>query len=193
MRGAMIGLNSGWNGLTIYYFTSNIYISASFCFILTLSSFLSISRNKTYHILISWLNWLLPMSLAVNLPGLIIFLINLLIAPLGYLHPLLHGIRLRYHWDSKCLSITLYGGLIRPIRGFAGLNMGNFIFINPGWGHLLKHEKGHLLSLAAMGSIFHYIGGIDENYLQKYYWKALAEYFAESYSEGQDSVLSIWG
>lgn len=132
------------------------------------------------------------MSLFVNLPGLFIFVINVLFAPLGYLHPLLSGIRIRFYWNPYCSTLCLNGGLIRAMKGFAGLNMGNFIFINPGWQHLLKHETGHLFSLAAMGSIFHYIGGIDESFLQKHYWKAFAEYLAESYNSSEDSVLSMW-
>lgn len=192
MRGAMIGLNTGWNILILAYFTNSFYLASMLCLPLLFSSFLSISRKPVYHSLISWINWILPMSLLVNIPGLIIFLVNLIIAPIGYLHPLLAGIRVRFHWNPYCSTLTLNGGLIRPVKGFAGLNMGNFIFINPGWNHLLKHETGHLLSLAAMGSIFHYIGGIDENFLQKHYWKALAEYFAESYNSAEDSVLSMW-
>ncbi|MDW3648011.1 MAG: hypothetical protein R8P61_13170 [Bacteroidia bacterium] len=191
-RGSMIGLNTGWNALLLFYFTGSLALSILIVLILLSSSLLRISRNQHYHRLISWLNWILPMSILVNIPGMLIFLINIFFAPFGYLHPLLHGIRLRFHWAPHCSSITIYGGLIRPMKGFAGLNMGNFIFINPGWQHLLRHEMGHLLSLAAMGSIFHYIGGIDENYLQKHYWKALAEYFAESYNSSEDSVLSMW-
>jgi len=157
-----------------------------------LSSFLKIYRHPWYHTILGWSNWILPMSWPVNIPGLLVFIINLIFAPLGYLHPILYGVRVRVHIDWSSGTFTQYGGLIGPFKGFSGLNMGNFIFINPGWEHLLKHEIGHLFSLAAMGWVFHYIGGIDENYFQYRYWEAYAEYLAESYSSPFASGMSMW-
>lgn len=192
MRGAIIGLNAGLNGILFHLFTENIILSIVIGTLVFLSAFLFISRHPVYHTLLGYFNWFLPMSWAVNLPGMLIYLVNLIVAPFGYLHPLLGALRIRLFFDLNSCSFTMYGGLIRPFKGFSGLNMGNFIFINPGWEHLLKHEIGHLFSLAALGAPFHYIGGIDENYLQSNYWEAFAEYLAESYSTPSASVLSMW-
>ena len=191
-RGAMIGINAWLNGwLTILIF-GQLWLSVIICGLVCLSAFLAISRSNLYHTFLGWINWLLPMSWPVVLPGMLMFIVNLLFAPLAYIHPLLSGLKIRVHIDLSTCTLTMYGGLIRPVRGFSGLNMGNFIFINPGWEHLLRHEIGHLFSLAAMGAVFHYTGGIDECYLQKNYWEAYAEYLAESYNSPGSGSLSIW-
>lgn len=192
MRGAMVGLNAGLNGILLHIITGNALFSLAISGVLLLAASLHISRTPVYHTILGWINWFLPMSWLVNLPGTLIYLVNLLAAPIGYLHPMLRGLRIRLYIDLPSCTFTVYGGLIRPFKGFSGLNMGNFIFINPGWEHLLKHEIGHLFSLAALGSVFHYIGGIDENYLQENYWEAYAEYLAESYSKAAPSTLSMW-
>ncbi len=191
-RGGLVGLNAAFNGLIVWYLTHNLWLSGTLASVVLLSASLWISRSRFFHPVLGWVNWLLPMSWLVSVPGLVIYLINVLFAPVGYLHPLLRGLRVRFHTDWRTGSFTQYGGLIRPISGFAGLNMGNFIFINRGWEHLLQHEIGHLFSLAAMGFVFHYLGGIDENYLQARYWEAYAEYLAESYNAPSASGLSMW-
>lgn len=191
-RGGLIGTNASFNAIFWYALTDQVWMSIGLGTVLFLSSILAISRSKMFHPWLGWLNWLLPMSWPVNVLGLLMFVINLVFAPIGYLHPILKGIRIRLYVDIKTCTFTQYGGLIRPIKGFSGLNMGNFIFINPGWEHLLKHEIGHLFSLAAMGFVFHYFGGIDENYFQKRYWEAYAEYIAESYNKPEASGLSMW-
>ncbi|MEZ4774279.1 MAG: hypothetical protein R3D00_13930 [Bacteroidia bacterium] len=192
MRGAIVGLNAGLNGILLFFFTENITVSGAIAVIIMLAAFLPVSRHRVYHTVIGWLNWLLPMSWLVTYPGMMIYLINLMAAPLGYIYPVLRGLRVKLYIDLRSCSFTMYGGLIRPVKGFSGLNMGNFIFINPGWEHLLKHEIGHLFSLAALGFAFHYIGGIDENYVQENYREAYAEYLAESYSTPGVSTLSMW-
>lgn len=191
-RGAIIGLNAGVNMILLFQITGNWIVAGALGGVVFLSAFLFISRHSWYHPFLGWTNWLLPMSWAVTYIGLFIYVINLLVAPIGYLHPLLRGVRVRLYIDLPTSTFTMYGGLIRPFKGFSGLNMGNFIFINPGWEHLLRHEIGHLFSLAAMGSVFHYIGGIDENYLQTNYWEAYAEYLAESYNQAGPTGMSMW-
>ena len=191
-KGAMIGINAWLNGWLISLIFGQIWLSVLISGLIGLASFLGISRSHIYHTSLGWINWLLPMSWPVILPGLLMFVINLFFAPLAYIHPLIGGLKIKVHVDLSTCTLTMYGGLIRPIRGFSGLNMGNFIFINPGWEHLLRHEIGHLFSLAALGSVFHYTGGIDECYLQKNYWEAYAEYLAESYNSPGEGSLSMW-
>ncbi|MEL6675740.1 MAG: hypothetical protein AAFR61_26265 [Bacteroidota bacterium] len=193
MRGALIGLNAGMNAMLLFALTDSRLLATMAVLLLMPSAWLWVSRKPAYQSLLGWTNWFLPMSCLVNLPGLFIFLVNVMFAPLGYLHPLFQALRIRLYIDLSSCTFTLYGGLIRPFKGFSGLNMGNFIFINPGWEHLLRHEIGHLFSLASMGSLFHFIGGIDEAWFQKNYWEAFAEYLAESYNQPSPSVLSMWG
>lgn len=191
-RGGLVGVNASFNGILIWALTGDLWWGGTLAAIVWLSSSLWFSRSRIFHPVLGWINWVLPMSWLVSLPGLLIYVINVIFAPIGYLHPVLRGLRVRFYTDWRTCTFTQYGGLIRPISGFAGLNMGNFIFINRGWEHLLKHEIGHLFSLAAMGFVFHYVGGIDENYLQARYWEAYAEYLAESYNEASPSALSMW-
>jgi hypothetical protein len=191
-RGGMVGLNAALNAVILFHLTGSLWFASLLGGIVAASAFLFVSRNALYHSLLGWANYLLPMSALVNLPGMTIFVLNLLAAPFGYLHPALRPLRIRLYLDLSSGSWTVFGGLIRPVKGFSGLNMGNFIFINPGWEHLLRHEIGHLFSLGALGWVFHYIGGIDEGYVQENYWEAYAEYLAESYNAPGPAGLTMW-
>ncbi|MEM9984816.1 MAG: hypothetical protein AAF804_06945 [Bacteroidota bacterium] len=192
-RGWIIGLNAGLNAWLVSYLFGHWIYGGVLGAVVSASSILRISRHPQFQLILGWVNWWLPMSWPVNLPGALMMLANLFFLPLGYLHPLFRPIRIRLVLDLPSGSLTCYGGLIRPIAGFSGLNMGNFIFINPGFEHLQRHEIGHLFSLAAMGGPFHYIGGVDEAMWQKNYWEAYAEHLADSYSTPTASVRSIWG
>jgi hypothetical protein len=190
-RGSMVGLNAGLNGILIYLITRDLYIAGTVMTVLTAGASLVISRNRIYHILLGWLNWFLPMSWLVTGLGMLIFLVNMTLAPLGFLLGI-RRLRLRLGVHPTSSSIIMYGGMIRPLMQFNGFNMGNFIFINPGRENLLIHEIGHLFSLSVMGWLFHYIGGLDEGFLQADSREALAEYLADSYSNPTESVLSMW-
>ncbi len=191
-RGNLVGLSAVVNGGLIWHVTASLWLGGTVAAVLCLAASLYVSRRPWFHTSLGYLNWFLPLSWPVNVPGFLIFFTNLLVAPIGYLHPLFRPLRVRMLIHLPSCTFTQFGGLIRPIKGFSGLNMGNFIFINPGHEHLLQHEIGHLFSLAAMGSLFHYIGGIDEGYVQENYWEAYAEYLAESYATPTHSVISMW-
>lgn len=192
-RGIFIGLSAGINAYLLWVLTDWTYLSIGIAAFLSASAFLRLSRHAPYQAVLGWLNWWLPLSWPVNLPGALMCLANWLFVPLGFVHPLFRPLRMQVHLDLHSGSLTCYGGLIRPIKGFSGLNMGNFIFINPGFEHLRRHEIGHLFSLAAMGAAFHYIGGVDEAMLQENYWEAYAEHLADSYSNPTPWVHSVWG
>ncbi len=190
-RGSMVGLNAGLNGILLYLLFGNFLLAGAIMCILAAGSSLVISRNRFYHFLLGWTNWLLPMSWLVTGLGLLIFAINITLAPLGFLFGIDRlKVQLGLHVSSS--SVIMYGGMIRPLLQFNGFNMGNFIFINPGRESLLIHEIGHLFSLSVMGWIFHYIGGVDEGFIQADSKNALAEYFADSYSNPTESVVSMW-
>ena len=193
MRGAMIGTNAALNYALLDLIFGSTFFAGLLASLVFLSAWLVVSRSRWFHPLLGWVAWFLPMTWLVSIPGLLIFIVNLAFAPFGSIHPAFAGLRVRLYLDLRSSTFTMYGGLIRPIKGFSGLNMGQFIFINPGWEHLLRHEIGHLFSLAALGFAFHYIGGIDEGFMQKHYWKAYAEYMAESYNEPGEGGKSMWG
>lgn len=192
-RGIIIGFSAGLNAYLLWWITGWGMFSLAIGAILSASTVLRLSRSRRYQFLLGWVNWILPLSLPVNLPGILMVLTNLLFLPVAYLHPLFRPMLMRVELDLNSGSLTCYGGLVRPFPGFSGLNMGNLIFINPGFEHLKRHEIGHLFSLAALGSVFHYVGGIDEAMFQKNYWEAYAEHLADSYSNPTPLVHSIWG
>ena len=191
-RGFMVGLSAGVNAF-FWGYLCGWWLAGLLLLLLSGSTFLVLSRDPRYQAALGWVNWWLPLSWPVNLPGALMLLTNLAFLPVSYCHPLFRPIRVKVLVDPQSGSLTCYGGLLRPFKGFSGLNMGNFIFINPGFEHLRRHEIGHLFSLAAMGAAFHYIGGVDEAMLQKNYWEAYAEHLADSYSTPTPSVRSIWG
>lgn len=190
-RGSMVGLNAGLNGILIYVLSGNLILAGGIMTLLTAGSALVISRNHVYHVLLGWANWFLPMSWLVTGLGMLIFFVNITLAPVGFLLKI-RRLQLRIGMHTHSSSIIMYGGMIRPLLQFNGFNMGNFIFINPGREKLLIHEIGHLFSLSVMGWLFHYIGGLDEGFLQADSREALAEYLADSYSNPTESVLSMW-
>ncbi len=58
----------------------------------------------------------------------------------------------------------MHGGMFTVVRG--GYNLGNFAYIHrdsAASASLVGHETGHTLNVAAFGSIWHFIGAIDEN------------------------------
>ncbi len=65
---------------------------------------------------------------------------------------------------------------------------------------MTAHETGHTLNVAAFGSIFHFIGAIDENAIQSTPANAYAERLADSHdpkapakrSGGQDAIIPMW-
>ncbi|MEM6765383.1 MAG: hypothetical protein AAF655_10670 [Bacteroidota bacterium] len=190
-RGAIIGLNAAANTLIIGLSSGYWWVAWSVGILALMSSFLVVSRFGFYHSCIGWLNWLLPMSWPVNLVGLLWMLVNaclaLMIAPFG-----IPSWRIRIGFEPKTCTITVYGGCLGPFPGFTACNMGNIVFFKPGGEYLLLHEIGHLLSLSVMGFVFHYVGGIDESYVQRNYWEAYAEYLADSYNHPTNLNSSMW-
>lgn len=62
-----------------------------------------------------------------------------------------------------------------------GYNLGNVAYIHrnsPFSTHLVQHETGHTLNVAAYGSIFHFVGAIDANVIPNRGTNAYAEKLA---------------
>ncbi|RMG21889.1 MAG: hypothetical protein D6730_17520 [Bacteroidetes bacterium] len=191
-RGGMVGLNAGLNGLLIEAILRQWVPAVGLSLLVALGASLYVSRSSLYHRFIGWANWLLPMSWLINALGLIFVGINLALAPLGYCSERFRALRVYLRFEPHTCTFIMTGGAIRALPAFKGFNMGNFVFLKPGSEYLLRHEIGHLLSLAAMGAAFHLIGGIDESLIQLRYWEAYAEYLADSYNQPTRSVLSMW-
>ena len=189
--GMIIGLTSGVNAAIVYHLWH--WIPAIIAGIVGLGSATTLlSHNKAYQFILSLLGIALPLSWLVVVPGLLIFILNLVLALIGF-----------NKWEpikvsnvfvkSPCAVICMEGGFIRPMFGYRGFNMGNFIFLVPNTSlSLVDHEIGHTLNLAALGSIFHYIGAIDETVYPKREEKAFAEYLAQSMDEPNHSDLALW-
>ena len=125
-----------------------------------LSAFDSIAGNRVYQGILGWSSWLMPMTWMVTAVGLIMFVINLVVAGVtGNQWAPAKISSIGFDWSTGTFYMS--GGLIQPL-GATGFNMGHFIFLTPG-STALQHELGHTLSLAAYGWAFHYIGALDEN------------------------------
>ena len=94
----------------------------------------------------------------------------------------------------------MVGGLIRNGTAF---NMGNFVYIDPGYvvagdpeksyEALVRHETGHTLSVAAFGTAFHLYDFIGE-VLLKGGKGDYGERIAESHSNRPgDPTIPMWG
>jgi len=157
------------------------------------ASFPETARLKGYQRILGWTSWLMPMSWPVTVLGAYVLVLDLAGAVLT-----LNRIS-RFHvervWvDRPSGCVVLEGGwLYRPgFRG--GFNLGNFAFITPGVTHVVRHEAGHTLNVAAFGSVFHFVGAIDENIVNRHApYDAYAERLAESARDPErDGVVRVW-
>jgi RHS repeat-associated protein len=188
MRGFMIGFNAGLNAaIAIALFGPVIGIALGV--INFLAAFDGIASSPIYQGILAWSSWLMPMSWLATAIGLIFFVINIVVAFFTYWIPQWVG---GSGWDAARINsvsidwgtgtIVTHGGLLTPVPG--GYNLGNFAYINrnsafsPG---LVSHETGHTLNVAAFGSIFHFVGAIDENVVPGRGANAYAEQLADSH------------
>jgi RHS repeat-associated protein len=183
MRGFMIGMNAGLNAaIATVIFGPGIGLTLGV--INFLAAFDTIANNSIYQGILGWSSWLMPMSWLATGIGLINFLITL---------PSLAGnASVSIDWGTG--TIVMSGGWTVP-SGVLGYDMGNFAFI-PAGGVETPHETGHTLNNAAFGSIFHFIGAIDENVLRTSAdsINAYSEKLAESHApRDSDPILPMWG
>src|SRR5262249_35853609 len=94
-------------------------------------------------------------------------------------------------------TIVMAGGLIAPAGGADGFNLCKFVYIAQGKGGdaaLIAHEGGHGLSVGVFGTRFHFVGPLDENWLDNRGQYAEAEELAESNANrpGRPTV-PLWG
>jgi RHS repeat-associated protein len=186
IRGFSIGLNAGLNAmLGSMIFGPIVGIALGVVNFLAAFDGIAGDRGGTYQAVLGWSSWLMPMSWLATGVGLGIFLIDVVAAGLTGNRP---GTAARINsitpdWGTG--AIVTHGGVLSGFPG--GYTPGNFVYINAGvstsvGAGIIEHELGHTLNNAAFGSIWHFVGWIDENAIQKPPGdKALAERLAESH------------
>jgi MFS family permease len=168
MRGFMIGFNAGMNGVLAAAIFGPV-IGVAVGVINFLATFDGIAKNSVYQGILGWSSWLMPMSWGATGLGVAFYVVNLVVAGVTF-----------QQWDAAKIdklaidwrtgSIVMVGGLV---RGPTAFNMGNFVFMNPGYvdgsspdrtyDAVLNHETGHTLAVAAFGTAFGIADLIGEN------------------------------
>lgn len=191
MRGFMIGFNAGLNA-----FIATAILGPVAGIVLGVINFLAafdaISKSAVYQGSLGWFSWLMPMSLLATAVGLVFFVLNVLPALLTLNRVDALKIK-RLSIDWKTGTSMLEGGwtFLPGFRG--GFNLGNFAYLTPG-STVGAHETGHTLCNAAFGSVFHFVGAIDENALRANPCDAYAERLAESHNPhtSDPRVIPMW-
>jgi RHS repeat-associated protein len=170
-RGFMIGLNAGMNATFLAMMGPvGAFLGGFLGTMIFLGSIDEVAGLDAYQGIMGWSNWFMPMSWLVVGIGAIMWVLN----GLGHLFlweiPNLWGggvasfriTGFKMDWSTGMLATK--GGWVsnaNPIQ--TAYNMGNFAYVdNASSGWHLDHEAGHNLNLAVYGSVFHFIGFIDE-------------------------------
>lgn len=216
-KGAMSGLNGGLNAaLLIALFMPEphrnlstfhkafahwaagpgvvaLIFGAYLCLLSILSTFQTLTGSSPFQAILAYSSWIMPMAWLVTPVGFLFFLFNLIVA--GVTLNKIEFVKIRsigFHAGTS--SILMDGGLIHPMGGSTGFDMGTFVFLD-GMGDRLKaHETGHTLNLAVFGFAFHYIGALDENVFGGRN-DAYSERLADSHIPGNETTpepLNMW-
>jgi hypothetical protein len=178
-------------------------VLASWAFtVVSLAAIVFVARNRIYQGFLGWSAWLLPVSWLATGPGLILFIINIPFALVGF------GLgAFRIDWTTGV--IETHGGVsginITGVMGAAvSFSLGNFTFISPAMPQLSftaadrnSHETGHTLNTAALGGVVLWINAIDETIFPRRFNLAYGELTAESHSNNfgtiaNDYSLRLW-
>ncbi|MBA2277605.1 MAG: RHS repeat-associated core domain-containing protein [Chloroflexia bacterium] len=160
MRGFMIGFNAGLNAIIATALFGPV-VGIALGVVNFLAAFDTIAGNSFYQGVLGWSSWLMPMSWLATAVGLVFFLLTVIpaIFTLNQV-PAVAIDSISIDWGTGSI-VTTGGWMFLPgFRG--GYNLGNFTYITPG-STVAAHEAGHVLNVAAFGSIFHFVGAIDEN------------------------------
>ncbi|MDQ5826290.1 MAG: hypothetical protein M3441_19015 [Chloroflexota bacterium] len=202
MRGFLIGVNTGLNfalANVVYgrFFSPEVAIGIAIG--LALINFLavigSVSNSELFQGVLGWFNWLLPMSWLVMGLGFAFYILNLLG---GLVHVIgkVEFFRIQgMDVDWKTGTYFTHGGWISNLNPIdTAFNMGAFSFVDNASGSMhIEHEAGHTLNLGAFGSVFHFIGAVDENITgggRNAYSERLAE--GNDPSTSQSNIIPMW-
>lgn len=195
IRGFMIGLNAGLNAIIATALFGPV-IGITLGVINFLDAFDTIANSAVYQGILGWSSWLMPMSWLATGVALIFIIVNLVVARIAFNSWEAAKIKaIRIDWRTG--TIVTHGGLLTIKRG--GYDRGNFAYIHRDSSmsaSLIGHETGHTLNVAAFGSIFHFIGAIDENLIPRGAG-AYAERLAQSHARAYDPTtpptdLPMW-
>jgi sugar lactone lactonase YvrE len=189
-RGWLVGLNTGLNLALLTAFMGLAPGGPYVVLVLTTLNFLAciiaVSNNAVFQIILAYANLFLPMSLLINVAGMVIASVNALFAAAGtpvavfgdWIHAnfVMHGgvvqgcVRTAFNVGNYSIAAPAMSRTDpwvdpgTPVWPFcpAGLEPG-FAITFPGTvDGALFHEGCHGLNIAAFGSIYHLIGFADE-------------------------------
>jgi RHS repeat-associated protein len=190
MRGFLIGLNAGLNAVLASVIFGPV-VGVTLGVINFLAAFDTVANSRAYQGILGWSSWLMPMSWLATGVGLVFFLLNVI--PVIFTGNQVEAVKIHsLSVDWKTGTIVMEGGwtFLSGFRG--GFNLGNLAYITPG-SSVTDHEVGHTLNVAAFGSIFHFIGAIDENAVQSNPSNAYAERLADSHDPNASSIRQRHG
>lgn len=195
MRGFSIGLNAGLNAmLGSMIFGPVVGIALGVINFLAAFDGIAGDRGGAYQAVLGWSSWLMPMSWIATGLGLGAFLINLVAAGVtGNDRGTASRIRsITVDWATG--TIVTHGGVLMR-SDTLGYTLGNFVYINRTASMrvaagTIDHETGHVLQVAAFGSIWHFVGAWDENVGPSGGRRSNA--YAEQLAEGHNPP-GIWG
>jgi len=203
VRGLLIGLNTALNvvlALAVYGALlgtpAGIALAAVLGTLNFLAAFDPVANSEVFQGLLGWANWLLPMSWLVVALGLLFWVANLIGHAVGTWPFGSDFCRVRaVGADWKTGTFFMHGGWISNLNYLhTAFNMGCFAFVDRASGHwYIEHEAGHTLNLAAFGSLFHFVGAIDEN-VTGGHQNAYAERLAESNNPAPrwPNIIPMW-
>jgi RHS repeat-associated protein len=206
MRGFLIGINAGMNAVFLaaigfaLFGPIGIGLGVAIGVINFLAAFDTIANSEVYQGILGWANWLMPMSWLVVGLGLVFFVLNLIGHAIGWWIFGSSFFRITsMDVDWKTGTFFTLGGWISNLNPIdTAFNMGNFSYVDntvPGntIAGYMEHESGHTLNLGAFGSVFHFIGAIDEN-VTGGGANAYSERLAESNDPAttQPNIIPMW-
>jgi hypothetical protein len=205
LRGFLVGFSTAFNWLfgTILFIVliqrlewPPVIVAA----VLALVNFVAVigplANSEAYQAVLAWTNWLRPLAWLVVGLGLLLFVLNLLghlILGLIVKVPLFRITGFAADWKTG--TFFAHGGFVSNLNPLhTGFNMGNFSFIDAASSTMhIEHEAGHSLNLGAFGSVFHFVGAIDENLIKRGR-NAFSERLAASNdpADTEPNVIPMW-
>jgi MFS family permease len=202
MRGLLIGVNTGLNVALANVIFGQVFrpeVGLIIAGVVGVINFLAVigpvSNSEVYQGFLGWANWLMPMSWLVVGLGLLFYILNL-IGGLLHLIGKVEFCRIQsMAVDWKTGTFFTHGGWISNLNPIdTAFNMGAFSFVDNASSDMhIEHEAGHTLNLGAFGSVFHFIGAIDENVTgggRNAYSERLAE--SNDPSTSQSNIIPMW-
>lgn len=181
-RGALLGLSAGLNFALLPAWAAWPLAG------INLLAATPLTRRARFRQLLGWAGWGLPLGWPATALGLLALALNALWPP-----------TVRRVWvDWATGTVVLVGGWLWWPGFCGGYSLGQFAFLTPDAPELLAHETGHTLNNAAFGSLFHFIGAVDELLIQRPLFQrqwadAYAERLAESHRCGRGQTARLWG